>query len=140
MSQNKTVVPGMEDGNSYGNAHSNDFYSRNTNVRSASQGTVVPGMENMNDQVHQGQGNHGDNKHSVHQTGKPVVGFLYSISRQGIGEYWPLYQGQNTIGSSPKCDVCLREGTYHYRQVEYNPDYMDPALLRLYFPIDYLMI
>lgn len=111
MSQNKTVVPGMEDGNSYGNAHSNDFYSRNTNVRSASQGTVVPGMENMNDQVHQGQGNHGDNKHSVHQTGKPVVGFLYSISRQGIGEYWPLYQGQNTIGSSPKCDVCLREGT-----------------------------
>ena len=50
MSQNKTVVPGMEDGNSYGNAHSNDFYSRNTNVRSASQGTVVPGMENMNDQ------------------------------------------------------------------------------------------
>ena len=87
MSQNKTVVPGMEDGNSYGNAHSNDFYSRNTNVRSASQGTVVPGMENMNDQVHQGQGNHGDNKHSVHQTGKPVVGFLYSISRQGIGEY-----------------------------------------------------
>ena len=92
MSQNKTVVPGMEDGNSYCNAHSNDFYSRNTNVRSASQGTVVPGMENMNDQVHQGQGNHGDNKHSVHQTGKPVVGFLYSISRQGIGEYWPLYQ------------------------------------------------
>lgn len=30
MSQNKTVVPGMEDGNSYGNAQFNDFYSRNT--------------------------------------------------------------------------------------------------------------
>lgn len=42
MSQNKTVVPGMEDGNSYGKPSSNDFYSRNTNVRSASQGTVCP--------------------------------------------------------------------------------------------------
>lgn len=108
MSQNKTVVPGMEDGNSYSNAHSNDFYSRNANPRGASQGTVVPGMDKMNDPIQRGQDG---NPHTSRQSGKPVVGFLYSISRQGIGEYWPLYQGQNTIGSSSKCDVCLREGT-----------------------------
>lgn len=111
MSQNKTVVPGMEDGNSYSNTHSNDFYSRNTNTRGASQGTVVPGMDKMNDPVQQGQKGQSGNPHSSRQLGKPVVGFLYSISRQGIGEYWPLYQGQNTIGSSPRCDVCLCEGT-----------------------------
>ena len=41
----------------------------------------------------------------------PVVGFLYSISRQGFGEYWPLHVGTNTIGRSQDCDICLREQT-----------------------------
>ena len=39
----------------------------------------------------------------------PVVGFLYSISRKGIGEYWPLHLGTNTIGRSSECDIVLRE-------------------------------
>lgn len=43
--------------------------------------------------------------------GKPIRGFLYSISRGVVGEYWPLHQGKNTIGSSPKCDICLSEAT-----------------------------
>jgi len=38
-----------------------------------------------------------------------VVGFLYSISRKGIGEYWPLHLGTNTIGRSNECDIVLRE-------------------------------
>ena len=41
----------------------------------------------------------------------PVVGFLYSISRQGIGEYWPIYLGPNTIGRSADNNVQLLEGT-----------------------------
>ena len=43
--------------------------------------------------------------------GKPIRGFLYSISRNIVGEYWPLHIGKNTIGSSPKCDICLNEAT-----------------------------
>ena len=43
--------------------------------------------------------------------GKPVRGFLFSISKGVVGEYWPLHQGKNTIGSSPKCDICLPEAT-----------------------------
>lgn len=42
---------------------------------------------------------------------KPIVGFLYSISKSGVGEFWPLHIGANTIGRSPSCDVCLSEGT-----------------------------
>lgn len=67
---------------------------------SSTEGTIIPGMQ------------------PVKQEGQkkllpsyPVVGFLYSISRQGIGEYWPLHIGRNTIGRSSECDVCLQEGT-----------------------------
>jgi len=32
----------------------------------------------------------------------PIVGFLVSVSRTGLGEYWVLRQGQNMIGSEKK--------------------------------------
>ena len=44
-------------------------------------------------------------------SGKPVVGFAYSISRSPVGEFWPLHVGQNTIGKDPGCDIVLNEGT-----------------------------
>jgi hypothetical protein len=34
---------------------------------------------------------------------------LYSISRKGIGEYWPLHLGTNTIGRSEDNDICFKE-------------------------------
>lgn len=43
--------------------------------------------------------------------GKPIVGFLYSVSRTMAGEYWPLHIGSNTIGNNPNCDIILGEGT-----------------------------
>lgn len=48
-------------------------------------------------------------------SGKPIVGFLYSISRTGIGEYWPLHIGQNIIGNGPDCDIVLGEGTVSHK-------------------------
>lgn len=111
MSQNKTVVPGMEAGGSYGRGQSSDFYSRSENGKAAAKGTVVPGMDNAHNSTGTSQSAAPNTSRPSHQSGKPVAGFLYSISRQGIGEYWPLYLGQNTIGSNPKCDICLREGT-----------------------------
>lgn len=42
---------------------------------------------------------------------KPVIGFLYSISRGGITEYWPLHLGRNTIGCSNNNDIILLESS-----------------------------
>ena len=42
---------------------------------------------------------------------KPVLGFLYSVSRSSFGEFWPVYLGPNTIGRSENADIVLREGT-----------------------------
>ena len=42
---------------------------------------------------------------------KPVMGFLYSVSRTSNGEYWPLYLGPNSIGRSATSAICLGEAT-----------------------------
>lgn len=104
MSQNKTVVPGMNESPKYGNQGGNNWYSRGTNrLGSSGKGTAVPGMDGYA---------HGAAPKSSDSNGNiPVVGFLYTISRQGIGEFWPLYIGQNVIGQSSDCDICLKEGT-----------------------------
>ncbi len=39
----------------------------------------------------------------------PVVGFLYSLSRGGEPEWWPLHIGQNKIGKAADMDICLSE-------------------------------
>lgn len=100
MTQSETYVPGMtgaEDQNLV-----NDLYSRaSLNEAVNYGGTYVPGMsENVVDEMPPA-------KKSTN--GEPVVGFLYSISRMGIGEYWPLHLGANTIGRSSNCDVQLKE-------------------------------
>ena len=82
-------------------------YSRPKNFyEQQGMGTYVPGMhENM---VNEGQ----ENKKPLPATNDdPVVGFLYSISRKGIGEFWPLHLGTNTIGRSNDMDIVLKEMT-----------------------------
>ena len=44
---------------------------------------------------------------------KPVMGFLYSVSRTSLGEYWPLYVGPNSIGRSPECGIRLEEASVY---------------------------
>ncbi len=68
-----------------------------------SNGTVVPGAIKYAPGVSPVSQNNDSNE--------PVVGFLYSISRQGIGEYWPLHIGRNIIGRSSDCDIRLCERT-----------------------------
>lgn len=113
MSQNKTVFPGVgQEGDDlsqrYHQPSGFDSYSRSSNFNRAS-ATVCPGMEENSS----GSSNEPMNRHAANK--KPIVGFLYSISRIGVGEYWPLYVGQNVIGSSPSCDVVLRESTVSQR-------------------------
>ena len=92
MSSNKTIIPGMEDAYT----EQPNFSKQNAKVQD---GTCVPNpfgtvptTPNMNNQ-------------------KPIVGFLYSISKSASGEIWPLRIGSNSIGRSADCDVCLGEAT-----------------------------
>ena len=92
MSSNKTIIPGMEDAYT----EQPNFGKQNTKVQD---GTcvpnpfgTVPASPIMNNQ-------------------KPIVGFLYSISKSASGEFWPLRIGSNSIGRSADCDVCLGEAT-----------------------------
>lgn len=106
MSQNKTVIQGLTpDENAGGMA---GMYARGN--QQVAKGTIVPGMDQM------GTGNVAAAANVVPQrravaSGKPIVGFLYSISRTGLGEYWPLQIGRNTIGQDDSSDIVLKEGT-----------------------------
>lgn len=91
MSQGNTQIPGV-----------NNFYNRQSAMGAAKPGTVVPGMHRTATDTPQTP---------VSVPTAPVVGFLYTISRKGVGEYWPVHLGRNTIGRNDDCDVCLSEGT-----------------------------
>lgn len=89
MSNNKTIVPGIGgngpvSGMPMGNGMKNPY-----------NGTYVPGMQKEPGKVNK----------------RPVMGFLFSVSRTEDGEYWPLYLGQNSIGKSEECDIRLPEET-----------------------------
>lgn len=101
MSSNSTKVPGMG-----GNADFQNFYSRGPINQQANgkPGTIVPGMNVYAPKV--------EEQASTPATSKvPVVGFLYSISRQGFGEFWPLHVGSNTIGREADSSIRLAEQT-----------------------------
>ena len=111
MSQKETKIQGMESAevpNSSPFSANPSFYTRSSQ---SSKGTYVAGLNPLVD----GNANSNQLPHqpspSQVPTGKPIVGFLYSISRTAFGEYWPLHVGQNKIGKSPTCDVILPEGT-----------------------------
>lgn len=92
MSSNKTVIPGMEDAYT----GQSDFGKQSMNGQGD---TCVPNP-------------FGINVSSMERpTQKPVIGFLYSISKSGYGEFWPLRIGSNTIGRAMESDVCLGEAT-----------------------------
>lgn len=71
--------------------------------------TVVPGMDVTEPEHHK-------QEKSSMPAHDPIVGFLYSISRDPRGEYWPVYVGSNKIGRSEDNTIVLKEGTvssYH---------------------------
>lgn len=100
MSQNRTVFPGVE-----GNDEPFNKGRQKQTHRRDNNSTVFPGM-NANDENYRTVSKAKKQQHS-----KPIVGFVYSISRTGFGEYWPIYIGANTIGRSTKCNIVLSEGT-----------------------------
>lgn len=91
MSSNKTIIPGMEEAYK---EHTSSFINNNKQIETCVISPLgnVPTTPSMNNQ-------------------KPIVGFLYSISKHTSGEFWPLHIGSNTIGRSANCDVSLGEAT-----------------------------
>ena len=117
MSQNKTVIQGLEPetnfGGSQSGSNSTNFYSRGNQSASA-RGTIVPGMQDAglgNENIQERASAPQKNYARVVQSGKPIVGFLYSVSRTPLGEFWPIQMGKNTIGQSSDNDIVLLEGT-----------------------------
>ncbi len=115
MSQNKTVFPGLGKEGDFtphsGYPGNSQPYSRPSS-QGRSKGTVYPGMEIPTGQQRTTSQHQQNNPQT---NGKPIVGFLYSISRTGVGEYWPLHVGQNIIGNASDCDIVLGEGTVSQR-------------------------
>lgn len=118
MSENKTRVPGVDPDErqarrSAPSGPGPQMYSRSE--QQASRGTRVPGMMGAPG------GSAPEAEAAPHQpsgttlSGKPVVGFLYSVSRTPVGEFWPLHVGSNSIGQSPDCEIMLPEGTVSAR-------------------------
>ena len=104
---NKTFVTGME----HQSTNSFNPYSR-TNI--SGKGTFVPGMERLDET----QATPITNAPTVSTT--PVVGFLYTISRGGVTEYWPIHVGANIIGRSSDCDIMLEEASVSERHAQIN--------------------
>ena len=113
MSQKETIVTGIVDASEKEPAYegrTSEFYQRGVKTAQAFE-TIVP-------EVSVRQEDEPKKTPKPKETGKPIVGFLYSISRTNMGEYWPLHVGLNTIGSSSKCDVQLMEGTISSEHAE----------------------
>ena len=111
MSQNKTDFLGV--------LENRDIYARKA---SSHKGTVLPELNKLS-----GGGKVVDNQ----SEGEPIAGFLYSVSRTAVGEYWPLHFGENTIGRAEDCDICLRErtvsehhATLNIRKMKTKPDFI----------------
>ena len=92
MSSNKTIIPGMEDAYTEQQSFSRQSVKVNDGTFVPNPFGTIPTTPSMNNQ-------------------KPIVGFLYSISKSASGEFWPLRIGSNSIGRSADCDVCLGEAT-----------------------------
>ena len=124
MSQNKTIVPGVDYDNlgktdNYNEAF-NDLYSRS---ESDDNRTYIPGMAPRQSQPEMSSGAVGamsapagvqtDNANSrqLSLQNRVVVGVLFSISHGLLGEMFPLYLGRNLVGYTENCDVRLLENT-----------------------------
>ena len=90
----------------------------------SSKKTIIPGMEEYNErpnfQTPQSNVSLKSNpvSRSMAPNKKPIVGFLYSVSKSLAGEFWPLKIGSNSIGRSPECDIVLSEGTVSEQHAE----------------------
>ena len=117
MSQNKTIVPGVDyenlgntelDDSLYGSLYSRSEVSDNrTYITDVSKPLRGLGQEVMPQREPTPRHAHGNRQVSLQN--RVVVGVLFSISHGLLGEIFPLYLGRNVIGQTINCDICLKE-------------------------------
>lgn len=101
---NKTIIPGIGTPNQNANPFANP---QTAPTAPTYKGTQFPGQVVENPAAKPVQDSH-----------KPIMGFLYSVSRTNCGEYWPLYLGLNTIGRSDNSSIKLNEATVSENHAE----------------------
>ena len=113
MSQNKTIVPGQRVHSMENlNVDISEVYKQSASPKTSMK-TVVstaqddkPQTNSANDTTNQSM-----TGRSIVIQERPIVGFLYTISRTVNGEIYPLYLGRNIVGRSDDCDIQLQENT-----------------------------
>lgn len=123
MSQNKTIVPGVDlenvntdiDESFYAGLYSRSSAedSKETYIPGIGKQSVPPSVQNSNSQASVQQRSNGivEESRTISLQNRVVVGVLFSVSKGLLGEIFPLYLGRNLIGKSSNCDVCLYENT-----------------------------
>jgi pSer/pThr/pTyr-binding forkhead associated (FHA) protein len=118
MTNVRTVVPGVEDNNQKttiynqvagGNQPGQSGNNRQTRSADYAKGTKVFDEDNT--------ASNQKRQESSEAGGKPIIGFLASVSRTNEGEYWVIRLGQNIIGSGKNCHVVLNEASVSEKNV-----------------------
>lgn len=99
----KTQVPGVEENNATSFSERRSLRNPKSLNSPTGEGTVTPDAGEVPSDFRAGRS-------SFVNKGKPIFGFLYSVSKTAFGEFWPLYIGPNTIGRV-NSDITLEEGT-----------------------------
>lgn len=121
MSQNKTIVPGVdfESLNKEGAADSfyDSLYSRtsaNNNHTFIGSGELISQLSETpspTSDSHSPQKTISENCRILKIKERVIVGILFSISKGLLGEIHPIYLGKNIIGKNNNCDIILSENT-----------------------------
>ena len=125
MSQNKTIIPGVRINKEVAHPQQSpetkrvqapqpdplaNVYRQSAEAQARSH-TVVAGMTPAGvDPTGATRGVQNKERKIVLQD-RPIVGLLFSISGNSLGEMFPLYMGRNIVGRDATCDVCLPEET-----------------------------
>lgn len=116
--EQETFIPGMNRGSSAQNPYQDPSSAPYQGDR-----TMIDGFP-YNNEHEQGQTFPASTSSKMNNLGldkndsTPVVGFLYSVSKNGFPEYWPLYVGQNRVGKSLDSDIVLREASISDRHAD----------------------
>lgn len=120
MSQNKTIVPGINYNDLDKEGAQDHFYDSLYSSTSSNEGhTIIGGGNVMNMQKSANQPISSVNLMSpIKNNGRTlimkervIVGVMFSISRGLLGEIFPVYLGKNIIGQTDNCDIVLKENT-----------------------------
>lgn len=120
MSQNKTVIPESEydlhQPSNSDQSPSSEFYrpsgtTPNNTVISGVVGSTTPPPVHISGAISNTQTLNHTQLRSIPLQERVIIGVLFSISKGLLGEVFPIYLGNNLLGSSSNSDICLKERT-----------------------------